>query len=337
MNRIAQTGNNCHIQHCHSIDHKKHSLSIKKTDMNYLRISFSLIVMLAVLNCTNRKNVKEETDASFQLNLQAPIDKWEEAIPLGNGLTGGLLWGADNEIRLSLDRGDIWDLRPHPGFTNPDFSYETVRRMALAGEADSLNKQYARANDFPTKLPGCRLVLTLPEDMKAQSFHLDMTRGLGTVEFGEKKIECFFSAVKPVTLIMIPVAINEFHLLPNQAVSKLGNQPARIEKDENGTWLIQDAMLGFRYVFCVQSRKFKDYTLIAISTATNNDGEDPLKLAKEQTNNALEYGYIRLLKEHEKWWDDFWSKSSVTIPDSLIQRHYNLVQYYYGAASRKNA
>ena len=47
----------------------------------------------------------------YRLQLQAPIETWDEAIPLGNGLTGGLLWGTGNSINLSLDRGDLWDER----------------------------------------------------------------------------------------------------------------------------------------------------------------------------------------------------------------------------------
>jgi hypothetical protein len=47
----------------------------------------------------------------YRLELDAPIETWDEAIPLGNGLTGGLLWGAENIINLSLDRGDLWDER----------------------------------------------------------------------------------------------------------------------------------------------------------------------------------------------------------------------------------
>ena len=305
--------------------------------MNNLKILISVIVSLSAFSCTTHKTIKKEADALFMLDLKAPILKWDEAIPLGNGMTGGLLWGEGNEIRLSLDRGDLWDLRPHPGFTDPDFSYQTICRMALAGRADSLNKHYARANDFPTKLPGCRLVLTLPGQYRARSFNLDMIRGMGSVDLGEQKIECFFSAVKPVALIKIPGTLKEFHLVANKAVTKLGNQPATITSDENGTWLIQDAMQGFRYVFCVQSRKMKDYTLLAISTATNKETDDPPGLALKQAKDALSAGYNTLVEEHEAWWRDFWSKSSVTIPDTAIQRHYNLVQYFYGAASRKGA
>ncbi|MCD6392245.1 MAG: hypothetical protein J7M40_01920, partial [Planctomycetes bacterium] len=37
------------------------------------------------------------------------------------------------------------------------------------------------------------------------------------------------------------------------------------------------------------------------------------------------------------WWDNFWSISHVNIPNEGIQRHYNLVKYFYGAASRPDA
>ena len=48
---------------------------------------------------------------ALNLKLTAPIDTWDEAIPLGNGLMGGLLWGKEQTIRLSLDHGELWDLR----------------------------------------------------------------------------------------------------------------------------------------------------------------------------------------------------------------------------------
>ncbi|MCF6331833.1 MAG: hypothetical protein L3J11_01000 [Draconibacterium sp.] len=98
--------------------------------MNKLKYIFIVCVTLLIFTsaCNSyNKNIQDETPATFQLNINAPIDKWDEAIPLGNGLTGGLLWGNGNEIHLSPDRDDLWDLRSHPGFTTPGFSHETVR------------------------------------------------------------------------------------------------------------------------------------------------------------------------------------------------------------------
>lgn len=308
--------------------------------MNYLKTSFIGILVTVVLtatSCSSQKTHQGENDPAFQLNLAAPIEKWDEAIPLGNGLTGGLLWGKGNVINLSLDRGDLWDLRPHPAYSVPGLTYETIRRMALAGQADSLNKLYAKPNDYPTKMPGCRLVLTLPDSVKAKSFNLDMKRGLGTIDMGDNDIECFFSAVQPVSIMRIHGSITDIQLVANEAVTKLGNEPARIERDENGLTLIQNAALGLRYVFSVRTMKTKDYTLIAISTATNRETDDPLDQARSQTSKALRTEYDQLLEEHVKWWNGFWSCSSVNIPDPVIQQHYNLVQYFYGAASRAGA
>ncbi len=44
-----------------------------------------------------------------------------------------------------------------------------------------------------------------------------------------------------------------------------------------------------------------------------------------------------MFRVHSQWWDRFWAQSEVTIPDQRIQRHYNLVKYFYGAASRPDA
>jgi hypothetical protein len=38
-----------------------------------------------------------------------------------------------------------------------------------------------------------------------------------------------------------------------------------------------------------------------------------------------------------KWWKDFWSKSSVKLPDELIEKQYYLELYKLGSVSRKGA
>ena len=109
----------------------------------------------------------------MRLTLAAPIEKWDESIPLGKGLIGSLLWGKGNELRLSLDRGDLWDLRQHPIYARPEFNYATVVARAQSGQADQLNREFARSSDFPTKLPGARLVVTLDPKFQARAFTLE--------------------------------------------------------------------------------------------------------------------------------------------------------------------
>lgn len=273
----------------------------------------------------------------FRLTLAAPIDRWDEAIPLGNGLMGGLLWGSGNEIRLSLDRGDLWDLRPHPAFVQPGFNYGKVVELASTGRTGELNKQFSRVSDFPSKLPGARLVVTLDPGYRSREFRLDMQQALGSVELGGRQATCFFSAVEPVALLFVP-GNAQIRLEANQAVKTLGYQPPSSGgADGHDASLVQHAALGFRYAILATGRAVQDGTLIAIAMTTSKDAADPLALARQRTAAALAAGHEKALAAHQQWWKAFWARSSVRVPDDRIQQHYNLVQYFYGAASRRGA
>jgi alpha-L-fucosidase 2 len=93
----------------------------------------------------------------------------------------------------------------------------------------------------------------------------------------------------------------------------------------------------FSFAIHVQAQPLKNGSVLAISIVTSRDDKDPLALARKRTAAALAKGYEPLRQEHEAWWAEFWAKSSVQIPDPAIQLHYNLVQYYYGAASRRGS
>jgi alpha-L-fucosidase 2 len=279
----------------------------------------------------------DRESAAFQMDLDAPIDRWDEAIPLGNGLIGGLLWGRGKEIRLSLDRGDLWDNRAHPGFTTPGFNYDTVVHLAQSGQTDLLNSRFAKVSDYPTKMPGARLVMTLSGEDTVQSFQLDMKSAVGTADFGSKILECLYSVDHHVAMLRIPDTDVDYTLLVNDAVAKLGTEVAVVLREKSHLWMVQDGALGFRYVIDVRSRVEGDETVMAIAITTNGDAPDPVALAARHTQDALEVGFDEVKQDHLQWWSDFWSKSSVDIPDNKILQHYNLVQYFYGAASKKGA
>ena len=62
----------------------------------------------------------------------AQRDDDDEAVPLGNGLMGGLLWGGGSTLRLSLDRGDLHIARgdlPEPAPAAPIVAARAVVRL----------------------------------------------------------------------------------------------------------------------------------------------------------------------------------------------------------------
>ena len=281
-------------------------------------------------------------DASDMV-MRAPIQRWDEAIPLGNGLIGGLLWGGEANIKLSLDRGDLWDLRTPKPLLADDWNYATIQalvRQKNQGRMVAMFDRPYQAYPYPTKIPAGRLELTFAKGQTAKEFRLDISDALGRVDFaGGARMEVLYSATQPVAVLRITGAAPAWKIVPPAALKKLGYGPPKTGQADSGRvrWTVQEAALGLKYAVVVAAKPAGDTTLIALAITSTTDGPDPLALGRTRVDAALAAGYDALLKPHRKWWQAFWSRSGVRVPDPAIQGHYDLVQYFYGAASRRGA
>ncbi len=289
------------------------------------------------------------------MTLSAPIDRWDEAVPLGNGLIGALLWGRDGLIRLSLDRGDLWDLRETPQFQHEEWNWRTIQDLVRKGDSERLRELFEkpyRDNPFPTKIPAGRIELDLPAGNPARSFHLDMRRATGSVRLDVGRIETFVSATAKVGLIRVHgsrpgVRISSPFEHARQSRSaresfcqspdRLGYPQAERGCEADVRWLRQRCAGEFTFAVVVGWRQCGEATELAFTVSTTKDAPDPVALGCRLVREALERGYDGMFAPHAKWWDEFWRQSSVELPDAAIERHYNLVQYFYGSASRPGA
>ncbi|MGO8753263.1 MAG: glycosyl hydrolase family 95 catalytic domain-containing protein [Thermoguttaceae bacterium] len=275
------------------------------------------------------------------LVLAAPITTWDEGIPLGNGLLGGLLWGGGQTIQLSLDRGDLWDERPREGIRRQDFNYATMIRLAKEGKNDQFNAifDYPYNGLYPTKIPAGRLEITLAAGQRLQEFELDLASAEGQVRLADgSQGTAFFSAAEPVALLRIPgPGLKELRLHAPQSLRQLGYPPPQAGHEGAVQWFLQEAALGLRYCVAVGSVSAANSTLLAITVTSTRDGQYPLKAARERIEKALLAGYEKMQAPHRAWWRQFWGRSWVDVPEPEILRQYRLVQYFYGAASRRGS
>ncbi|MBP8129952.1 MAG: glycoside hydrolase N-terminal domain-containing protein [Candidatus Hydrogenedentes bacterium] len=279
-------------------------------------------------------------DPASDLCLTAPIARWDEAIPLGNGIMGGLLWGEGNVVKLSLDRGDLWDLRRPDMLLRPDWNYATMRRLAAERNQPELSRMFDEPyNDsaYPTKLPVGRLELTLGAGDKAESFGLDLRRAVGHVQTSAGGVEVFFSANEPVALIRVAGAAPACRLVASDAVKQLGYPPAGHGSENGVSWFVQEAALGLKYAVVAGLREEAGNAVIGLAVTSSQEDADPLALGRKRVADALAKGFDVGLAPHAAWWRQFWSVSGVRVPDRAIQQQYDLVQYFYGAASRRGA
>ncbi len=280
---------------------------------------------------------------AMKLTLAAPVATWDEALPLGNGLLGGLLWGEGGTLRLSLDRGDLWDERPAPGDPLKGFTYAKLKELVAAKDNEAIIKiaDVAYQGDHPTKIPAGRLELDLAPGQTVTSFELDLKTATGRAQLAGNAgaVEAFFSAVDPVAMLRVPgAAPRALRLLAPESVKKLGYPAPLRGSSDTAQWFTQAT--AENHVTCVYAgmKRMGDATLVATTVASSPaDGDDVVAVARARVEAALADGYEQRREAHVDWWRGFWAKSSVRIPDAQVLLHYNLVQYFYGAASRKGA
>jgi alpha-L-fucosidase 2 len=318
----------------------------------------SVIALLIALSAAGTRSAAAERgsrlpSAELNLRLTAPITTWDEAIPLGNGLLGGLLWGEGNLLRLSLDRGDLWDLRTPPQIHEPGFTYTNLQKLVRERNQAEISRltDAPYNHPTPTKIPAGRLEIVLDPSQQAERFELNLATAEGRAWFTNgAKLDAFFSAARPVALVRIPgPEPKEIRLRisgsggggdtgpDSHAVGKLGYPPAKMGREGRAQWFVQETVGPLKYCVCVESRRLSGVTLLAVTVTSTADDPDPLKVARRRVAEALDAGYDQALKPHAAWWARFWSQSAVNVPEPAILRHYYLVRYFYGAASRLGA
>jgi alpha-L-fucosidase 2 len=286
-------------------------------------------------------------DASLNLKLQAPIATWDEALPLGNGILGGLLWGQGHTLRLSLDRGDLWDERPSNHFleVRKRFNWANMQRMVAENRMDEFNDVFDSNYDYdgpPTKLPAGRLEIDLDPAETIEEFELKLASAEAVARLKSAcQIRAFINAAnvpEPVALVRVPTALlRGVRLLSPESVKKLNYPSARQGRTESACWFEQEGTDGFAYAVYAGWKQVGDSTLLAVTVSTRREGKTPVAVAKARVLKALQEGYDTIFTAHASWWSTFWNRSSVSVPDPHILRQYYLARYFYGAASRRGA
>lgn len=294
--------------------------------------------------------------SDLDLVLQAPIKTWDEGIPLGSGLLGGLLWGGGSTLNVSLDRGDLWDERSAKGMQWEKFTYRNLVDLVEKKDRASIDDIFERAYSdvHPSKLPGGRLVIDLGSTEEIKSFRLSLADAMGKVSLASgKTIEALWSGKEqagvffvpgdsfPTLKLMTPAMVAAQGAASagpdSHGVKALGYPDAEFGSADGLTWYVQEAAQGLRYVALAGVKRVKGGSRIAVTLCSTLDGRDPLSIAKKKIKIILNKEESALKAPHQAWWKKFWSASRLEVPDKQILSHYALVRYFYGAASRQGS
>ncbi|MDX2413729.1 MAG: hypothetical protein QNK33_00940, partial [Bacteroidales bacterium] len=93
---------------------------------------------------------------------------------------------------------------------------------------------------------------------------------------------------------------------------------------------------GFKYSVALKWNKEDDKTTGCWSISSSFPAWEITSTAIEDVNRVFASGFDSAYKSHKLWWDQYWSRSSISIPDSLLEKQYYLEMYKFGSAARNN-
>lgn len=131
--------------------------------------------------------------------------KWREALPIGNGFTGVMVYGSHRKERLCFNDGTLWSGYPKD-YNSPDSlaNLDKVRNLIFEGrnsEADALCEEKLKGFYSETFLPLGDILLAFSKSNQGiKSRKLDLSTGIHTVESSGMKSEVFSSYPDKVTV-----------------------------------------------------------------------------------------------------------------------------------------
>lgn len=294
----------------------------------------------------------------YDICYNRAIEKWDEALPLGCGKQGCLIYGTD-KLRLALDRIDLWDERPNPTISEEGFNFPNLVRLVKSGKEEDW-REFKRlfnaifsATPYPTKITAGRIELDfngIPEDTVSK---VSLAKAIAEVKVGKKaRVEAFMSAARFVGVarvygdftldLHIPDYIsgddkgacaNNSGIGDKNTDSCLRYPRATVERSGRFTFYRQSTYTEFTYGIVVLRKDCQDFSELYFTVAAGEG--DPIAEAKKELEAIADVGYEQLRSEHETYWKKYWQASEIKTPDELLNKTYYRSWYLFASTSRK--
>lgn len=293
------------------------------------------------------------TDFTNTLRLEAPIRTWDEAVPLGNGLLGLLLWGGEKFVQISLDRADLWDSRVPEPFTRKDWNWKNLRALVQRKKWDEIAERFINPGQkfaYPTKLPAGRLFIDLPRNRSVTQFELHRAAALGAAQWDGGALEAFCEADGSTACLRYRGAGLKWRLEPppyaraeNQQdngmvfhmdLVKLGYPMASFWGSKNLSGFVQETISDGAFAVAVAVRKVGEWTELFVAVERGKTGAEARERAELMVTTAASRGWSGILAGHKASWKKLSGRSSVSVPDDVVMEHYRQAGYFLGSVSR---
>lgn len=293
------------------------------------------------------------------LQFDTLAKRWDEAIPLGNGMLGALVWQKGDKLRFSLDRADLWDLRPMKGLHRKEFNYQWVIGQVMKKDYAPVQQYFDEPYDkepAPSRIPGGALEFDDKGWGKVQSVHLFINQAICEVKWADGTVlKTFVHATAPVGWFRfenLKAGFKPQLIMPKfqgavkisgdpvggDDLSRLGYAQGSTKQQRNSITYEQPGWGGFKYEINVRWRQINKSTVEGVWSISSQYPDKKISpVASAITRRALQSKYSNAYASHALWWRNFWNKSAIHVPDTLLEKQWYMEQYKFGSASRQGA
>jgi len=316
-----------------------------------MRYSIWKTCSLFVLLSCSIYSLSAQTNA-YKLWYNKPAQAWTEALPLGNGRLGAMVFGNPATEQIQLNEATIWAGSPNNN-PNPEAltNIPKIRELVFAGkyfEAQTLatQKVMSPTNQGMPYQPFGDLRISFPGHSRYTDYYRDLNLDSATTSVRYKvdgvtyKREIFTSFTDQVVIIQLTaskkkkITFNAVFTSPHQDVliasdgncvtldgvtanhegqkGKVKFQGRVTAKTQGGTITCKDGVLSVENA--------NEVTLyVSIATNFNNYKDitgDAQERAKTYLNKALEHSYAETKKAHIAYFKTFMDKSSLDLGDN---------------------
>ena len=314
------------------------------------------IVLIILIQILFTKSFSQISDERHNLVFSKIPAQWDEALMLGNGFIGALIWEKDEKLRISLDRSDLWDETFIEDFNIPQFSYYWVYEQWKKNNYDTVQKLFDLPYEIyptPTKIPCAAIEFDISDFGELEYAKIDIKNALCIIKWKKGiTFKAFIHANKNIGWYRfegIDKEIKPILIPPKYGIEK--TQLIKINNSVDGSSLSNliypTPIIDYKKGNIIYVQKVKDLYEYKVSINFKqkknlNEGcfkiENSKPYFKDLSKINFKYNnFSNDFRTHLKWWKEFWNKSSISIPDEKLERQWYLELYKFGCVTRKNS
>ena len=320
-----------------------------------MKIKLLLLLCCGLWSSCNSYDYCPVTPSESDLVFTGLARSWDEAMPLGNATVGALVWQRDSTLRLSLDRTDLWDLRPVDSLSGDNFRFswvkEHIRQKNYLPVQKKLDWPYDM-NPAPSKIPAAASEFPLEQIGTPTQVRLYLNNALCEADWADgTQMQTFVHATEPIgwfvfrnlktpiePSIITPVynktkPDGSLDPVSGQDLHRLGYQQGKVVREGNQITYHQKGYGDFSYDVTVCWKQEGETLYGTWSVTSSLSGEQ----ASEKAEAALQRGLKHDYQAHLEYWDKYWAQSSITLPDSVLQKQYQNEMYKFGSTTREHS